>query len=56
MSVGREVESRQWACFACCTLGCGFDDPQNTCPFVFLPLNIRLAHHPERILRPHSLY
>lgn len=40
-SVGREVESRQWACFACCTLGCGFDDPQNTCTFTSPPPIIR---------------
>ncbi len=32
-SAKRELISRQWACFACCTLGCGFDDPQNTCAY-----------------------
>jgi len=32
-SVDRELESRQWVCFACCSLGCGFDDPQNTCEY-----------------------
>lgn len=32
-SPGKEIIPRQWACFACCTLGCGFDDPQNTCAY-----------------------
>jgi len=32
-SADKEITSRQWACFACCTLGCGFDDPQNTCAY-----------------------
>eukprot|EP00889_Picochlorum_renovo_P005225 jgi/Picre1/32255/NNA_007601.t1 len=32
-SPGQELISQQWACFACCTLGCGFDEPQNTCAY-----------------------
>lgn len=30
-TAGEPLVSQQWACFACCALGCGFDNSGSTC-------------------------
>lgn len=32
-SPGRELVSTEWICYPCCSLGCGFNQPSNTCAY-----------------------